>query len=88
MTAAQHPSTTELQRSVANLVTKLNKHGHTEAATELQDGLSCLNGMTDGWAALADAIEKVISDYAKTLSTGDLQELEKVSVVVKDIVYR
>jgi hypothetical protein len=70
-----------------NLVTNLEGAGHHQAAGELRDGLSCLNGLTDGWALFLESIEKVLAQ-SKAFTRDEQKELNRIRAGVRRIVYR
>ena len=49
----------EFFNSVRGLIANLEMRGETGAASELRSGLSCLNGLTDGYALFREAIRRM-----------------------------
>ena len=81
-------SSEEFFRAVEALIARLEGAGHQEAASELKDGLRCLNGLTDGSALFLDSIEKVRATEAKRFARDDQQALETIRAWVHVAVYR
>jgi hypothetical protein len=59
-----------------------------EAAQELREGFSCLNGLTDGWALLMESIDRTLSQHRGNLAQNDRVKLERMLSIVNGIVYR
>ena len=81
-------SNEEFFQAFGELKQRLADNGNQQAAQELKQGFACLNGLTDGWAILMSSIEKVISEDTEKLQSVDIQELEGMLEVVREIVYR
>lgn len=64
--------------ALRDTIGRLRASGFTQAATQLQEGFDCLNGLTDGWVALLESVRKVQSEYAATLAAEDHEALEKI----------
>lgn len=62
--------------------------GNGEAASEIAQGFSCLNGLTDGWTLLMESLEKVKRDYSGTFSKVQETDLENIYSCVRKVVYR
>jgi hypothetical protein len=80
-------SSEELVQAVLDLADQLDQTGHHSSAARLRDGLGCLNGLTDGWALLLEAIEKVHSESGH-FRKSDRQALGTIQSAVVGIVYR
>ena len=81
-------SSDEFFRAVDALIARLDAAGHHQAASELRNGLGCLNGLTDGSALFLDAIEKVQATESKQFAREDQQALETIRARVHVAVYR
>ena len=81
-------SSEEFFRAVDGLIARLEAAGHHRAASELSDGVRCLNGLTDGSALFLDSIEKVRATEAKRFARDDQQALETIRAWVHVAVYR
>jgi hypothetical protein len=73
---------------LAKLVARMEQGGRAEAAAELRRGISCVNGLTDGWAMLMDALGAVITRYRDDLSPELLSDLESAYQAARKAVYR
>ena len=81
-------SSEEFFRAVEALIARLEGAGHQEAASELKDGLRCLNGLTDGSALFLDSIENVRATKSERFTREDQQALETIRARVHVAVYR
>jgi len=75
-------------RAVDDLMAKLDVDGHRQAADELREGYSCLNGLTDGGALFLESIEKVRKTHAALLSPDDRRALEAIRAAARKAVHR
>lgn len=69
------------------LIADLERSGHAEAAVTLREGFGSLNGLTDGWAALLDALEKV-GATCRGLDQRQRAALRELRDAVRFAVYR
>lgn len=74
--------------ALVGLIESLRNGGHGDAADKLQCGYQCLNGLTDGWALLLEAIETVRAYYAKQLAPDLRSRLDAIATVVHQQVCR
>jgi hypothetical protein len=74
--------------TLARLSRELEDAGHSLAAADLNDGVRCVNGLTDGWALLLEAIEKVQMERANDLTPHHRVALDEVRGTVRSLVYR
>jgi hypothetical protein len=81
-------SSEEFFEAVYTLIARLEAAGHHQAASELRDGLRCLNGLTDGSALFLDAIETVQTAESRRFAREDQQALETIRARVHVAVYR
>lgn len=56
---AQFASHEEFYATFNGLLERLTTAGQTDAVACLREGLSWVNGLTDGWAQLLEAVEQV-----------------------------
>ncbi len=81
-------SNEEFFSAFRDLVERIEKQGHAQAAKELRDGFACLNGLTDGWVLLMEAMEQVIEANRGKIGAQEMSELRDMLRVVKKVVYR
>jgi hypothetical protein len=81
-------SSEDFFHAVDALIARLEDAGHHQAASELSDGVRCLNGLTDGSALFLDSIEKVQATESKRFAREDQQALETIRARVHVAVYR
>ena len=81
-------SNEELFKAIRKLQKELIADGNEEAASEIAQGFSCLNGLTDGWTLLMESLEKAKRDYGSTLSDAQEGDLADISSCVRNVVYR
>jgi hypothetical protein len=61
---------------------------HPLAAAELESGVRCLNGLTDGWALLLESIQKVKSEHSRGLAQAQRDTLKDLRITAHSVVYR
>jgi len=81
-------SNEEFFQAVEELIASLDRDGHAAAAGELRRGLAPLNGLTDGWALLLEAVESVQVAYAKNFSANQRETLASIREAAHAVVYR
>jgi hypothetical protein len=81
-------SNEEFFATFRDLVERIEKQGHAEAARELRDGFACLNGLTDGWALLMEAMERVVAGHRDKIGKPEMPELREMLRGVRKVVYR
>jgi hypothetical protein len=81
-------SNEEFFAAFRDLVERIEKQGHVEAARELRTGFSCLNGLTDGWALLMEAMDRTSTANHGKIEGREMSELRDLHRVVKKVVYR
>ena len=83
--AAQFASNEELYEAVRALAADLDSAGEVRAAAELREGLAAVNGLTDGWALLLAAVERV---DGVPLAPGAREALDLVRTELRGVVRR
>jgi hypothetical protein len=83
-----YASNEELFTEIAQLAGAIEESGQAAAAKELRFGLSCLNGLTDGWALLMESVAETISCYGSSLTKSQLSDLHAILETIKKVVYR
>jgi hypothetical protein len=83
----EYQSNEEFFQAFQELIRRLDDGGNSQAAQELRQGFSCLNGLTDGWALLMESIQKTVLHYREDLLGVDAEELEGMLKVVRKVVY-
>jgi hypothetical protein len=81
-------SNQELFQATHELIVSLDDRGHLLEAEALRDGLISLNGLTDGWALLLDAVGEVESKGASVLSDSEREKISEIHDTVYHLVYR
>jgi hypothetical protein len=72
-----------LFRAVNDLLAALEKTKRAGVISKLRDGMSALNGLTDGWAAFLESIDDVRRHHR-----GELDERQRASLEeIRDAVY-
>ena len=74
--------------ALRDLIDRIEKQGNIAASKELRSGLSCLNGLTDGWALLMESMERTIAANQGTIGAREMLELRDMLKVVSKVVYR
>jgi hypothetical protein len=80
-------SNEEFFRAAGDLVARLEEGGHEQVATTLRQGLQSMNGLTDGWALLLQAIEEA-QRASPALLPIDRHALESLRLAAHFAVYR
>ena len=67
---------------------ELETIGEIEAAKEIKEGMSLINGLTDGWAMFLSSLNKVNSKYSSTLSAEQKEKLSFYINLTHKVVHR
>lgn len=81
-------SNEELFQATHELIVSLDERGHIIEAEILREGLISLNGLTDGWALLLDAVREVESKAASVLTDSEREKISEIHDTVYHAVYR
>ncbi len=81
-------SNEELFEAIRKLQKELLADGNKEAVSEIEEGFSCLNGLTDGWALLLESLNKAKNEYGSKFSIAQKKDIEKIYSCVRKVVYR
>jgi hypothetical protein len=81
-------SNEEFFAALRDLIDRIEKQGNVAAAQELRHGMSCLNGLTDGWALLMESIERAVTATRGKIGKPEMSELRDMLKVVTKVVYR
>ena len=87
MTISRFNSNQEFFGALSGLIGELGA-AHPAAVSELDRGLRCVNGLTDGWALLMESIQKVESDHSSAFRQSQRDTLNDVRVAAHSLVYR
>jgi len=82
-----YKSNEEFFQSVYDLASSLKHNGHVREADVLNNGMVALNGLTDGWAQLLDAVREVESNAA-VLTDAEKEAIGTIHDAVYQAVYR
>ena len=81
-------SNEEFFKAVRDLADSLMRNGHGREADALKEGFASLNGLTDGWGLLLDAVLKVENTTADVLTDSEKEAICKIHDAVYQAVYR
>lgn len=81
-------SNQELFEAVKKLQDSLIVSGNEKAANKISEGFSCLNGLTDGWVLLMEALENVEKEYGHKFTKSQGQDIGDIYSSVRKVVYR
>ena len=84
----EYSSNKEFFEDIEHYQKELLESGHNHASKEIQEGLDCINGLTDGWALFMESLEKVSNEYAAEFSEKQNEKLANFLTIVKKAVYR
>ena len=87
MTRPRFNSNHEFFDTLSGLIGEL-RGAHAAAATELDRGFRCVNGLTDGWALLLESIQKVEANHSNDLTDEQRGTLKDLRVAAHSLVYR
>jgi len=82
-----YKSNEEFFQSVYDLAGSLKRNGHDREAEVLNNGIAALNGLTDGWALLLDAVREV-ENNADVLTDSEKEAISTIHDAVYQAVYR
>ena len=88
MPARTYSSNEALFQHIRELITELQKQGHPSAAESLAEGLSAINGLTDGWALFMESVDHVIQSCGDSLQPVIAAQLEDVLGATRKVVFR
>jgi len=81
-------SNTDLFQAIEELQASLASSGNEQASNQIAEGMSSLNGLTDGWAQLLESINFVKREFSSTLSKDQNKEIGIIESTVHNLVYR
>lgn len=81
-------SNDELFAEIKNLICALEVKGSKSSALKLRDGMSSVNGLTDGWASFLDSIESVRKECQIKLDLDLDKRFQEIHAAVYQRVYR
>jgi hypothetical protein len=84
----KYKSNNEFFAAFQDLANRIEWQGNAGAARELRDGYSRLNGLTDGWADLMDAVERTMEANRGKIAKQEMSELRDTFRELRGIVYR
>ncbi len=79
---------TELFEAIENLQQELSSSGREEVSSLISEGMSGLNGLTDGWAYLLEHLDSAKLKYGSSFTSQQNAKLSKIQKVVHRAVYR
>jgi hypothetical protein len=81
-------SNSEFFEYIENISRRLAREGNVAGSKRLMDGMSCVNGLTDGWGMFMDAIASVLESPGQSLSVESEAELREALATIRPLVYR
>ncbi len=81
-------SNSDYFEAVDNLAADLKKTGNIGDAEKLIDGLSAINGLTDGWADFLDYLLEVEANSGGELTNAQALTVKALCDVAHEAVYR
>lgn len=81
-------SNKDLFEAIEELQKSLTSSGSEEAGELIAEGMSCLNGLTDGWALLLESLNTAASKYSSSFSKQQITELNKIQSAVHKVLHR
>ena len=79
---------TDLLEAIKEFQKSLDVSGNTEASVLVLEGMSCLNGLTDGWAQLLESLSLANNKYASSFTQQQSTLLKQIHGTVYKLVYR
>ena len=71
-----------------DLAARMERSCHVEASAEVRRGISCVNGLTDGWVMLMDSLDLVIAQHSQGLPFDQRDDLRRAREAAQKAVYR
>lgn len=81
-------SNTDLFQAIEELQASLASSGNEKASNQIADGMSSLNGLTDGWVQLLESINFVKREFGPALSKDQNKDINVIESTVHKLVYR
>ena len=81
-------SNMELLDAIEALQMSLVSSNNEQANALLAEGMSSLNGLTDGWAQLLESVDLVYKQFGTEFTQVQLQELKIIQSTVSKVVHR
>lgn len=78
----------DLLETIDSLQTSIVLSGNDEVNAILSDGISSLNGLTDGWALLLQSLDLIQLKFKGALTKQQATDLAVIQKAVKKMVYR
>ena len=88
MESMEFQSNMELLDAIEALQMSLVSSNNEQANALLAEGMSSLNGLTDGWAQLLESADLVYKQFGTELTQVQLQELKIIQSAVSTVVHR
>ncbi|MCX7553287.1 hypothetical protein OS175_05310 [Marinicella sp. S1101] len=84
----EYHSNTDLFEAIEELQKSLASSGNEEASNLIAEGLSGLNGLTDGWAVLFESLRTINNKYGTSFSKQQSAELNNLQSTVHKAMHR
>lgn len=84
----EYHSNQEFFEDINRFQHELSNSGHENLVNDIQKGLGCINGLTDGWALFMKSLEGIADKYSSELSDANKQQLSEFLEITKKIVFR
>ena len=81
-------SNQEFFEAIAALAEQLDSRGLNAPADDIRTGLSCVNGLTDGWALLMESLFRVRAEFGSRLLAPEANALGAMALAAYRAVYR
>ena len=81
-------SNNDLFQAIEELQASLASSGNEQVSNQIADGMSSLNGLTDGWAQLLESISFVKREFGSVLSEVQNKEINRIESTVIKMVFR
>lgn len=84
----EYRSNEELFDAIKLLQKELAATGSQEASALISEGMSGLNGLTDGWAYLLEHLNVASQKYGSSFSSQQSKKLAQIQSVIHKVVHR
>ncbi len=84
----EYSSNQEFFEDLIKYQKELVESGHCPAAQIINEGMGCIDGLTDGWEFFMESLETVATEFAAEFSAAQQEKLTKLLAISKKVVYR
>ena len=84
----EYRSNEDLFKAIEQLQQELSASGSQKASALISEGISGLNGLTDGWAHLLEHLNMANEKYGSSFNLKQKENLAQIQTVIHKVVHR